>query len=378
MMNTRIITTEQELIAVKDDWDNLVRSNPETDMPFYSWDWFYRSYLHFGKPEGKELFVVATEDSGRLCGLLPLVRGTKKTSKITYKVLEFCNTGITPRNNVFYCPQYDSDTVFNAIKNALFEKSKQWDMLCLANVPETAAFHTFLLSKHNSSCAMMQTKGLNSPYIELSGTIDDYLAMLHKKVRYNINRYVKLFETNTNKPAVRFFQKPEEQAEALSAGSAVRQNSWKGSSDTSRFFAFWNDVLPELYERNEAVFLTVLLDDVPIGACYRLCRNGIYYGFGTDYHQDYKKDSPGILMFYYLLRHITENDGKVFDFCGSDYDYKSQYTSLFHAHSTFQIFHSGLKSRFIYWAKTVLLPLYRKMFRKPPPGDFIMCRKYVK
>jgi CelD/BcsL family acetyltransferase involved in cellulose biosynthesis len=76
-------------------------------------------------------------------------------------------------------------------------------------------------------------------------------------------------------------------------------------------------------------------------------------------------------MLYYLLHHIIKQGGHAFDFCGGDYNYKKQYTNTVRGHSIFQIFHSGLKSRFIYWSKTVLLPLCRKILRKPAPGDFV-------
>ncbi|MDR1962211.1 MAG: polysaccharide deacetylase family protein [Planctomycetaceae bacterium] len=46
-------------------------------------------------------------------------------------------------------------------------------------------------------------------------------------------------------------------------------------------------------------------------------------------------------------------------------------------HSTFQIFHSGWKSRLIYSGKTFWLPLIRKLLRKPEPSDFISKVKRI-
>ena len=374
-MHTRIITTEQELIAIKGGWDNLVRSNPETDMPFFSWEWFYRSYLHFGKPEEKELFVVATEDNGQLCGLLPLVHGTQKASKIAYKVLKFCNTGMLPRNTHYSALNLDQESVFRSSWNHLFENRVAWDMIEFANVPETSPFHRFILEDHHQAkCAMIQNQGLTSPLLSFSDSVENYLASLDKKVRYNIKRYVKLFETNEKQHEVRFFQQPPDVEEALRLASEIKKASWKGEGEDSAFFRFFQDILPELFSKHEALVQVIFLEHVPIAASFRLSRNGVFYGFGTDYKQEYKEHSPGVLMLYYLWHHMIEQGGHTFDFCGGDYHYKKQYTDVAQNHSTFQIFHSGMKSRFIYWAKTVLLPFYRKMLRKPPPGDFIMCR----
>jgi len=112
-MQTRIITTEQEIIALKDDWDRLVRSNPETDMPFYSWDWFYCSWIHFGKLEGQELFIVAVYENDHAIGILPLVRRKRKSSGIVYRILCFCNVGMMTRNTMYVDYNHNQESVFH-------------------------------------------------------------------------------------------------------------------------------------------------------------------------------------------------------------------------------------------------------------------------
>jgi len=375
MIHTRILATEQELIAVKNDWDNLVQSNPETDRPFFSWEWFYRSYLHFGKPEEKELFVVATENNGQLCGLLPLVRGTQKTSKMTYQVLKFCNTGMMPRNTHYSLPNQDQEAVFRSSWNCLFENRSAWDMIELANILETSPFHRFILEKeHQTKYAMIQNQGFIAPFIELTGTLEDYLNSLSKGTRKDIRKHLKLFNESGSSHSVRFFEKPEEIEEGLKHLETVHRNSWKGSYNNQHYPQFYQEVTPILAKEGEAKIAIVFLDGTPIGGAYMLCKNGIYYGCIRDYDQNYQKYAPGILLLNYQLEHLLLEGGKIFDFCGTTYQHKEKFGTGHQNHSTFQMFHSGMKSRFIYWAKTVLLPLYRKILRKPPPGDFILCR----
>ena len=374
-MQTRFITTDEELITLKEDWDRLVTSRPETDMPFYSWDWFYRSWIHFGKPEGRKLFVVAVYESERLVGILPLVSGERKSSGIAYRILCFCNTGMMPRNTMYTDSRQNQEAVFRAAWKHLFEHRSLWDMLEFANVIDSSPFHRFVLEgEHDAGFAMIQTQGLTSPFLELSDSVEDYLAGIDKKVRYNIKRYVKLFETNDKQHTVRVFQHPHESEEALRLAGEVKEASWKGGTRDAPFFRFFNDALPVLFANREALIQIILLENVPIAASFRLTRNGVFYGFGTDYKQEYKEHSPGVLLFYYLLHHIIEHGGHAFDFCGGDYNYKKQYTDIVQNHSSFQIFHSGMKSRFVYWSKTFLLPLIRKILRKPADGDFISKR----
>ncbi|MDR3234057.1 MAG: GNAT family N-acetyltransferase [Planctomycetaceae bacterium] len=376
-MRTRLICSEDELITLKDFWDVLVCCNPETDLPFFSWDWFYHSWIHFGKPNGQELAVVAVEDEDQLVGLLPLIRRSCKSFGIPYRVLRFCNTGMTPRNTIYVDTRKNQDAILQSAWNYLFENRSRWDMLEFGNVPDTAPLHRFILDgQHTAKYALIQNQGLISPFLKLTGSVDDYLATLDKKVRYNIKRYIKLFETNEKNHEVRLFQSPDETEYALQLAMEVKGASWKGTADNSRYFQFFRDVLPELFAKKEAIILAVFLDKTPIGASFRLKRNGIYYGFGTDYKQEYKEHSPGVLMLYYLLQHIAQSDGYAFDFCGGDYNYKKQYTDVVHCHSTFQIFHSGLKSRFLYSSKTFWLPLLRKVLHKEQPKDFIAKAKH--
>jgi CelD/BcsL family acetyltransferase involved in cellulose biosynthesis len=375
-MQIRFITTEGELTALKENWDRLVTSRPETDMPFYSWDWFYHSWIHFGKPAGQELFIVAVHDGDKPIGVLPLVRGSRKSSGIPYRILCFCNVGMMPRNT-FYTDAHDNqEAVFRAAWNHLFANRSHWDMLELANVPDTCPFHRFVLeSEHAKGYALIQNQGFIAPYIELTGTLEDYLASLSKGTRKDLRKHVKHFEETGASHVVRFYEKPEEIAEGLQNLEIVHNNSWKGSYASPHFSQFYQEITPILAARDEVKIAIALLDDVPIGGAYMLCKNGSYYGCIRDYDQKYKEYAPGILLLDFQLEHLLQEGGKIFDFCGQTYDHKEKFGTGHHNHSTFQICHSGFKSRMVYSAKTFWLPLFRKILRKPSDGDFLFKKK---
>ena len=371
-MQTRFISTDKELIALKEDWDRLTASRPETDMPFYSWDWFYRSWLHFGKPEGQELFVVAVYDGDQLVGILPLVRGSRKSSGLTYRILCVCNVGMMPRNTFYTDARQDQDAIFRAAWNHLFENRQVWDMLELANIPDTNPFHRFVLEgKHDTKYALIQDQGFIAPYIELTGTLDDYLNSLHKGARKDIRKHVKHFDESGTSHSIRFYEKPDDVLEGVKHLETVHSNSWKGMYTNLNYPQFYQEVTPILEERGEVKIAIVFLDDIPIGAAYMLCKNGVYYGCIRDYDQKYKEYAPGILLLDYQLEHLLKEGGKIFDFCGTGSEHKEKFGTGHHNHSIFQIFHSGWKSRFVYSSKTFLLPLLRKILRKPADGDFI-------
>jgi CelD/BcsL family acetyltransferase involved in cellulose biosynthesis len=345
-------------------------------MPFYSWDWFYHSWIHFAKPDGQELFVVAVYDENKLIGILPLVRRMRKSSGISYRLLSFCNVGMMPRNTLYSDSHHEPETVYHAAWNHLFANRPHWDMLELANIPDTSPFHKFILdSDHAKGYALIQNKGFIAPYIELTGTLEDYLKSLSKGTRKDLRKHVEHFEKSDSSHSVRFYEKPEEIAEGLKHLDTVHSNSWKGDYSSAHFPQFYQEVTPLLATRGEVKVVIAFLDDVPIGAGYMLCKNGVYYGCIRDYDQKYKEYAPGILLLDYQLEHLLHEGGKIFDFCGTSYDHKEKFGTGHNNHSTFQICHSGLKSRLVYSAKTFWLPLFRKMMRKPADTDLILTKK---
>jgi CelD/BcsL family acetyltransferase involved in cellulose biosynthesis len=370
------ITTEEELVALRPDWERFVKSSPETDMPFYSWDWFYRSWVHFEKPRGFGLSVLGVREGEKTVGILPLLN-VKRTMRFgSHRKLRFNSGGMMPRNTMYTDSQYDQETVFRAAWEQLFNNRSTWDILELANVPNTSPFHHFVLDgEHTKGYSLIQNQGFNAPYIELTGTLDDYLNSLGKGARKDIRKHVKHFDESNVSHSVRFYEKPDEMEEGLQHLNTVHSNSWKGAYTDPNYPQFYQEITPVLAEREEVKIAIVFLDNVPIGGAYMLCKNGAYYGCIRDYDQKYKEHAPGILLLDYQLEHLLKEGGKIFDFCGTTYDHKEKFGTGHHNHSTFQIFHSGLKSRLIFSAKTFWLPLLHKIQRKPNDMDIICAKR---
>ena len=374
-MQTCFITTDEELIALKEDWNRIVHGNHETDMPFYSWEWFYHSWVHFEKPLGYEPTVLVVCEGEQVLGILPLLSVKRAMRVGFYKKLRFCAGGMMPRNTFYTDARQDQEAIFRAAWNHLFDHHSSWDMLELANVPNSSPFHRFVLEgKHGTKYALLQNQGFIAPFIELTGTLDDYLNSLHKGARKDIRKHVKHFDESASPHSIQFFEKPDEMLDGLKHMEIVHNNSWKGVSGNPLHPEFYREVTPILAERGEAKIAIVFLDDVPIGAAYMLCKNGVYYGCIRDYDQRYKENAPGIILLHYQLEHLLKEGGKIFDFCGTGSDHKEKFGTGHNNHSTFQIFHSGLKSQFIYSSKSFWLPLLRKILRKPADGDFIAKR----
>jgi len=371
-MQTRLIQSEDELLPLRNSWNALIRSRPENNVPFFSWDWFYHSWRHFGEPEGRELAVVVAEDGDRLLGVLSLVGGKRKSFGVAYRTLEFCNAGTAPRHSAYVDASVDPAAVFQALRIRLFSERKRWDMLELSNVAETTAFHEFLLAPQNGTpLGSIRLQGFSAPFIERTGTFADYLGSLAATTRKDIQRHLKRFKDFGNAKQIRFFDKPEEVAEGLELLFEVHRRSWKGEFVNRHYPEFYRDLTPILCERGEAFIAVALLEGKPISAGYVLTNDDTYFSLINDHDAQHRDLAPGTMLFVYEMDRLIESGKKRFDFCGTAYDYKERLANCKTEHSTFQIFHGGWKSRFLFSAKTKWLPMLRKILRKPQPQDVI-------
>jgi len=371
-MQTRLIRSEDELLAFRDSWNALIRSRPENNVPFFSWDWFYHSWRHFGEPEGRELAVIIAEDDNRLLGVLPLVCGKRKSSGIVYRTLEFCNVGTAPRHSTCADASAEPAAVFQALWDRLFLERKRWDMLELSNVAGATPFHEFLcVPQTKTPFGLIRLQGFSAPFIERTGTFADYLATLASATRKDIQRHLKRFKDFGDAKQIRFFDKPEEIAEGVELLLDVHRRSWKGEFANSHYSAFYRELTPVLCERGEAFVAVALLEGKPISAGYVLTNDDTYFSLINDHDMQYRDLAPGTMLFVYEMDRLIENEKKRFDFCGTAYDYKERLANGKTEHSTFQIFHNGWKSRFLFSVKTTWLPLLRKILGMPQPQDVI-------
>jgi CelD/BcsL family acetyltransferase involved in cellulose biosynthesis len=379
-MNTRLVTKEDELVSLKDLWNNLVYHNPETAMPFFSWDWFYHSWLHFAKPVGQELFVVTVYDNEKLVGLLPLVRGSKKSLGISYKTLEFCNVGIIPRNTAYCDSNCDANFIFQRIGSRIFAERKNWDILELSNVAQSTRFYDYCQTIPSELLlAMIQTKGLSSPYAEFEGlTYEEYFSKYgNKDARRRFKRNTERFAAENKCWEMKIFETEQEIQQGIDLALAVRQGSWKGAFKNEEYVRFYRELFTALAQRREVLVPVLLLDEIPMAAQFITgCRNRFFL-HTNDYDTRFRETAPGICLLHQMLITAFERQWKVFDFTGDDYDYKKDSQTGIQIHSTFQIFHTGMKSRFLYSAKTFWLPLIRKILHKPEPDDFISCQSFA-
>jgi hypothetical protein len=375
-MKIRVINSSNELVAIDKIWNAIISANPETNAPFYSWEWFYYSWVHLN--DGETPYVILAEERGEIIGILPLVLSTKSRYGISYNELSFCNTANTPRNTIFVSNIKHEQRVTENIFAHLLLKTSDWDIINLVNISNRTTLHDYLL-KSKLNYAMIQTLGRQSPRVVIGEeeSIDTYFnkhvsKKTRKRYRVNLDR-LKTCHLNWE---IRFYTAENEMREGLSSVISVRENSWKEKFEANRYQLFISEVSQKLSLSGEILISVLYIGNQPAAAIHVLRKNKDYYAITNDYNMKYREYAPGACLLYYVLQKAFSESWNFFDITGEAHDYKISVCNELISHSSFQLFHDKIKSRSIYFSKTKLLPRIRKLMRIRIVNDVINLREY--
>ena len=330
-MQTRLITTEKELLSLREQWNELIEGNPKTDFPFFSWEWFYYSWQYAGSPE---IFVVLTMENEKIVGILPLIKTQVKKRGIPFRQLSFCPNGNTPRNSLYVSStKTESESeVINAIFERLHSEKKHWDMIALTNIEQSTPLHTVLSqAKENPIYRfVIQEPGRVSPYIAIRdyASFDDYmLKIVSTRRRTKMRRDMKRLD-ETNKPwAIKHYESSERMIDGVQDMWSVIEKSWK-AAPSSKFMAFFENVCRDPYLSRFVRIDILYLEDAPIASQFYLIKNGLSFMCLNDHDSQYRNSIiPGSNLTTLMLKYAFENRWSEFSFSGESYEYKTRLAS---------------------------------------------------
>ena len=366
-MKVKLVSTEEELQGLKEQWNRLVSSNPSTDYVFYSWEWFFYSWKYAGCPE---LFVVIALENDELVGVLPLLRTTVKRRGLKVRSLAFCPNGNTPRNDIYVSEKNEITQKLQVIETILQRvclERKLWDILVFSNIADSTLLFSVLTGgegTHQVFPHIIQTEGRSSPHVDISSyaSFDEHLLKnVGQRRRTKLRRDIKRLDSLQKPWNIRHYSSGSQYLEGLRLLIDIRKKSWK-STPSQEFQKFLCDICTDPFFDGRLHIAILVLEDLPIAGQFYLIKNRCAQMLLNDHDEDYHENLvPGSNLTTMMLMYAFENQWSFFDFSGSAHDYKKWLSSGITHHSNFQLFHSGLKSRLIHWGKTSVLPWIRKL-----------------
>lgn len=325
-MRAEIITTEEQLHQIREEWNKLV-SHSVSDVPFLRHEFItaWWAKLGGGEWEAGELWIILGRgEDGALKGIAPLFIAQNAQRQ---KLLMFMGTlEIADYLDLIVKPQ-DLPSFVDLVGQCLLDHDQKWDLLDLYNIPSASPSVAALKAWASDGGIEFNTSILEPcPVISLPSTWDDYLTGLHKKQRQEIRRKLRNAQRAAADLQLEVIESELELDSAVEALIHLMQND-------PRKQAFLTDRMQRQYQliaraayQGGWLHLSFLKVDGKAASglfCFDY-RNRLWvYNSGIDTR--FRDISPGWVHLGMLIRWAIDHQRDALDFLRGDEDYKYRF-----------------------------------------------------
>ncbi len=320
-IQTTTIKNVESFIKLRTEWNDLLKETGN-QTPFIRHEWLSAWWTAYGKD--KELCVVCFKKGGRLVGFIPLMRYQSKFLGMNLAVLGFMANHWVELDIVATAAERE-----DCLKNFLKMVQKEKRMVILSHFCETSPVFERWLELLSQASLKFKLKKMSVPYIKLEDSWEGYLKKRTYRFRAEYKKKFKSLKEKGTYQLVRY-QKNSDFNDALKQAEEIVVNSWQGkngvailSQEEGKFFY---QELIKTWGPLEQIDISILkLDDKPLAYLIGFIAEGCFHVFDTGYDDNYKNDSPGMVIHNLLLEILHSSGLKEFNF-GYMADYKKRWT----------------------------------------------------
>jgi CelD/BcsL family acetyltransferase involved in cellulose biosynthesis len=343
----------------------LRRSNYQA--PFHTWGWHDTWWTCFG--HGRDLYLVTGEDpDGQLQIVAPLMRRRRRKHGLPLLEVRFLANHNNPFNTIIHRRDISASEALSYVLTCLTDHCQDWHFITLRNLPTRQLNQDCMTAAATPlGLRVIYEPGWSSAYLTIDDSFDEYIAGQFGKQRLRgIQQKVRQLSQQTQY-RLNEYRAPEAMAIAVEQAFAVSANSWKKSAGTDMSGAedmrrFYEEVSPRLANSGHIRIWISSLGPTPLALQYNLVSADTMYLLINDFNEAYRRQSPGTVLLYQVLSQLhREHSVSRFQFSGDLYDYKSHWATGIEKHFTTTLYHRGLYSRALWFAKGTLAPVIQSL-----------------
>jgi CelD/BcsL family acetyltransferase involved in cellulose biosynthesis len=328
-----------------EEWDSL--ADRAGAPPWARPGWVEAWWSAFGS--GGLDFLTAYSSDGRLSGVMPVARRRGRAEAVVN----------------WHSPEAPIVGGAEALAAKLFGGRPRSALL--QHLPEDA-LGAMRAAALDARYRLLERAGERSPYVEITGSFDDYLARLD---RHHVKETLRRRRRLENEGTVEFTVEDgrERLDELLAEGWPVEGSGWKRESGTAidsqpETLAFYTEIARWAAARGILRLAFLRLDGRAIAFELALEDNGVYAILKGGFDVELRKFGPGGLITHDELQRAFELGLRRYEFLGTDEPYKTVWTPAVHERRVLQAFAPtplGLAERAAY---TYGRPLAKRMLRR--------------
>jgi CelD/BcsL family acetyltransferase involved in cellulose biosynthesis len=368
-MQIQWVTKFRDFLPLEEEWNALLTKS-SFDILFLRHEWFRIWWEAYGT--GAQLRILIIRENGETIGIAPLMLERERLRHVPVRVLKFMSNAVTPRS--FFILHKDYPKALEAIMEGIYERSREWDILMLTDVPtDIGDYDKLLRILPRTYIRYYINQSRLSPYLKMSCDFDKYFAGLSANARSHARKVWKRANSK-GKVVIKKMTKHSEIINSLDTAFDISSRSWKGdigtdmgnTEESRRFYKQLSDVGSK---KGWIILWILYLDDAPVAMQFHVIYGGYAFLFRSDFDEKFRDLSPGTVLDFEVLKDYFNSDLVEYDLCGTNYPYKMRLTNLIRPHKYVYIFNDRTYSRLLFFVKGNFLPrvkaLRSKIIRQP-------------
>ncbi len=332
VISTKVITSFEDFYQLKKEWDELIDDLPEY-LPTMTYEW-HRAWLEVNRSKIKKIHFILFKDlHGHLVGIVPLVRIQTKLLFKQINVYTFSGSRDLIKTSIIHNQEHRIQILLEVLYH-FYNKHHDWDLIAFRRLATNYADQIFLeriLNKYQWRYSV--ESHLKVPYIILEGTYEDYFKSRKKHFRHEIRRKTRQLEKLGNL-SYQVLDAPIKESH-FNQFVELENKGWKGKNKSSLLNR------PTLYNLFKAlstvntphikmVLFKLYLDDKLISASICFQTKNSLHVFKIAYDEDFKRQSPGLLLRLFEIQEAFNRNLEIYDFSGKEERWMHAFTERKH------------------------------------------------
>ncbi|PHQ31818.1 GNAT family N-acetyltransferase [Rhodopirellula bahusiensis] len=325
MIHIEISDSPENLLADGNTWDRLAGG-----IPFRQTVWLRSWWQQFGDAE-RAFFLVARDESGACCGLLPLERTDGDLRRLqTIAAGNVC----TDHVSILTRPE-DREEVATAFAKHLIECSSDrthgWDQIDFdGTIAGDPAMEIFARCLEDQEVPTSIRSRMHLWFNRCEATWEDLLATRSRKYRNRVRGLLRKLDESDGELFVRDAAAPEEVHMGLLKLIELHQKRWQdagepGTYADDRMIRFVTDATLEMSDRGRLVLPQLIYrDEVIATELHFIGDDRRQYCYSTGVNHAYPDLKPGIMLNSHMFREAHRLGRAGIDYMRGDETYKGR------------------------------------------------------
>ncbi|VAW92811.1 hypothetical protein MNBD_GAMMA23-374 [hydrothermal vent metagenome] len=359
-MHVEKITDTDRFLDFRIQWNQLLSTRKTKPLPL-THEWMSAWWKSFGS--NRKLHICCVYEDDRLLAIAPFFKGKTTYRGVPVTTLSLMANGHSPYCDVIFDSTLDSETT-SKIMDLLVTINTE-NIMVFAKIPETSQTYSYLVSKPHVHGHRYGVKdSLVTPIIKINSNWDEYFKLRTRKFRKNINNKINKFHKEKDFIITRETIKSHSHS-TLNEVVEISKHSWKtkinndlGANTASREFLFG---LVDTFAADNSIQVWIMRKaGIPVAYEFHLVFDNVVYPLRADYHDDFRKYSPGSVLEYTALKTLFEEQ-EVYEYnsCADNYWYLNNWANEVRKQFSIEVFENSVKALMLHSLEFRAIPLLR-------------------